>query len=175
MMIKRWIVVWLMGLSFLSQAQNNIELDSCFKQHDFLILITLGPDCPISQKYMHTLRNMYSKYGDKIEFLGIVPSSFEALEMNEFKTQYAIPFDLKLDTNNSICKKFNLKVTPEIVLINKEREIHYQGAIDNWFYELGKSRLKVTEHYLEDAIESILKGNTPTIQKTEAIGCFISY
>ena len=52
-------------------------------------------------------------------------------------------------------------------------EVIYRGAIDNWFYELGRYRLEITDHYLIDAINASLDGKKPALTKTEALGCFI--
>jgi hypothetical protein len=49
----------------------------------------------------------------------------------------------------------------------------YRGAIDNWFFALGKYRNETTEHYLENAIQAMLDSRLPEIRKTEAVGCFI--
>ena len=49
----------------------------------------------------------------------------------------------------------------------------YQGLIDNWVSELGRTRQYTNQNYLEDAIESILLNKKPNISKTTAIGCFI--
>jgi hypothetical protein len=65
------------------------------------------------------------------------------------------------------------KVTPEVFLFDKEFELRYKGAIDNWFYELGKYRRVTSDHYLIDALQSVLGGEDPIIMETEAIGCLI--
>lgn len=64
-------------------------------------------------------------------------------------------------------------VTPEVFLIDAAGQLQYQGAIDNWFYELGKYRLNTTEQYLIDALTALNNGEQPPVRQTEAIGCFI--
>ena len=78
-----------------------------------------------------------------------------------------------MDRNFALTKQLNAKITPEVFVVNENREILYHGAIDNWFYALGKNRMHITEHYLEDAIKSILKKEQITRAYVAAIGCFI--
>jgi len=77
------------------------------------------------------------------------------------------------DKKHVITNQYGATITPEAILIDKNQQVIYQGAIDNWFFELGRNRLEVTEHYLIDAIEASMKGQMPSIKRTEAIGCFI--
>ena len=65
------------------------------------------------------------------------------------------------------------KVTPEVFLLDQEYTIHYNGAIDNWFYSLGKNRNLITSHYLEDAMNSLLNGTKIQIPYVQAICCYI--
>lgn len=49
----------------------------------------------------------------------------------------------------------------------------YAGKIDNGFENIGKKRQVVTEHYLRDALESILLQKEIEIKETQPVGCFI--
>ena len=140
---------------------------------DFYVVIFLGTDCPISQKYMSTLRNLDQLYQDKITFFGIIPNNFSEKEIRNFKKEYDIPFQLIKDHNNSFAKEFQAKVTPEAFLFDQKGVIRYHGAIDNWFYALGRNKLKPTEHYLQDAIEDMENGRLVKTPYVKAVGCFI--
>tara|TARA_R110002050_G_scaffold18755_7_gene54448 strand:+ start:8031 stop:9026 length:996 start_codon:yes stop_codon:yes gene_type:complete len=139
------------------------------------VLFILGTDCPISQKYMTELKNLYKKYQGDVDFYGIVPSNYSKSQIKLFKKAYAVPFDILKDKNNEYAKELGATVTPEAYLLNRKGEIHYYGAINNWFYELGKNRRVVTEHYLNDAIKAVLVGEKVTINRTTAVGCFIEF
>ena len=45
--------------------------------------------------------------------------------------------------------------------------------IDDWGYEIGKVRPKVTEHYLTDAMDAYLQNKPIALDSTKAIGCYI--
>ena len=58
-------------------------------------------------------------------------------------------------------------------MFDKNLDLKYRGAIDNWFYELGGYRQDVTEDYLIDGIDAILAGSDPKKPSTLAVGCLI--
>ena len=140
------------------------------------VIIYMAVDCPITQKYMGTIKELAQRYqSQQITFIGYFPAGLSKKAEKEFRQEYQVPDIIPFidDKKHIITNKYGATVTPEVVLIDKNQQIIYQGSIDNWFFELGRYRLEITEHYLIDAIESSLKGNQPTVKKTEAIGCFI--
>jgi len=136
------------------------------------IAIFIGTDCPISQKYGHTLRELRETYPD-INIYGIIPKNFTREQIRDFKNDYRIPFNFYYDSGNRVAKEFEATITPEVFLFDNQGNVYYSGAIDNWFYELGRNRKEPTELYLVNAIEQALKMETITIQKTDAVGCLI--
>jgi hypothetical protein len=81
---------------------------------------------------------------------------------------------LELDKDHELVRKYSITVTPEVVLLDATGKVQYRGAIDNWYYELGKHRQTVTEHYLIDAIQSSISGETIAIKEAKPIGCILS-
>ena len=141
----------------------------------FGVVVFLGTDCPISQKYMHTLRSLCSDYSKDITLFGIIPHHFSEEKIASFKKEYKAPFILVRDRGNEFAKTFGATVTPEVFLFNPDGEILYDGAIDNWYFSLGRNRLKPSEHYLIDAIESAKIGALIGVPHTDAVGCFIEF
>jgi thiol-disulfide isomerase/thioredoxin len=150
-------------------------IDPEIKTQDYFVVLFLGVDCPISQKYMNTVRILSKKYKDSITFFGIFPESFSTNEISEFKSTYALDFKLVKDQKNNYAALLKATHTPEVYLIDSNGKIKYQGAIDNWFYELGRNRRKVTEHYLENAIKAVFSGEKVSLDKTTPVGCFIEF
>jgi hypothetical protein len=144
------------------------------RDKSIVIAIFLGVDCPISQKYVTRLNDIYLRYRNEraLQWRFIVPRSTKR-EINIFIKEYGVQFPVERD-NTALrkTKSFNASITPEVVIV-KNNETLYQGAIDNWFYALGRNRLHTTENYLIDAIVTILKDDKPTPATTNAIGCFI--
>lgn len=73
-----------------------------------------------------------------------------------------------VDTNSKLADAFGATRTPQCFLFNAKGLI-FKGAIDDNV----KDPALVKTHYLKDAIESLLKNETPKMQETKSIGCTI--
>lgn len=134
-------------------------------------VVFLATDCPISQKYIGELKHIDSLFHAKVSIKGVVPGKVRQEEIDQFISEYQIDFPVVTDAEYKLVKKYRATITPEVFLINDCSKIYYQGAIDNWFFDLGKYRQHITEHYLIDAINAVLRGQPPVVKKTESIGC----
>lgn len=144
----------------------------------YTIYIFLAPDCPISQQYTRTINQFYEKYHNEFEFIvymGNKNSFRNKRSQLKFKSTYKFLPSIRTDINNHKARKLKATVTPEVYIVNKEGIILYHGAIDNWFFALGKTRPIITSFYLEDAIQNIIKGESIQVPRTTAIGCFLEY
>ncbi len=150
------------------QSQNEVE-----KSSKFQVIIFLSPDCPVCQKYISRFNEISKDFSDTFTFTAIIPGKSKNREIRKFIREYEINFNVRSDKDNFYVKKLQPIVTPEVYVFDETKKIKYQGAIDNWFYELGKYRPKPTEHYLINALQSIRAGKNPDIERTEAIGCII--
>lgn len=139
------------------------------------VVIFMAVDCPITQKYMTSIKEIASQFVDKhVSVTGYFPAGLSKKQESAFRAEYQIPKFIKLvdDKKHVWTEKLNAKVTPEAFVLNNDQVV-YRGAIDNWFYELGRYRLEITDHYLIDAVNAILEGKKQEVSETEAIGCFI--
>lgn len=137
------------------------------------VILFFGLECPICQKYVPELNRIYEEYSSRIDFEVIIPERTEAKSISKFTSDYNVNFPINIDKNGRT-HSLNPTVTPEVFLFDSTGKLIYQGAIDNWFYALGKYRTEPSEFYLRNALESILAGKKPNVEKTEAIGCLIS-
>jgi hypothetical protein len=96
-------------------------------------------------------------------------------EINKFISTYQMHVPIRIDVDNTLAKKLKATITPEVFIVDPQGVVVYQGAIDNWFYALGKNRPQATVHYLEDAIQDIQAGRKVGIPFTKAIGCYLEY
>ena len=140
------------------------------------VLVFADTECPITQSYMPELKKMSEEYRSKnVHFESIFPVyTVKDPEIKVFLKRYGITFPGYTDKEHRIVRKYHAKVMPEVVLIDANGQVVYQGAIDNWYAGLGKNRPKPTEFYLRNAIEATLNGNLIQTKKTEAIGCLIN-
>lgn len=166
--------LFFVGISQHRDLNKGSALYGVLTDKTFKVLVFLGVDCPISQDYIGTLNKLHDRYTGKGEITGIVPQSRNDKEIVDFKNEYQVNFDLVSDKKLALVKKYNIHVTPEVVLIDMDGKVRYQGAIDNWYYELGKHRQVANEHYLLNAIEELVAGKNVSRPKTDPIGCILS-
>lgn len=135
----------------------------------------LSPECPLCQSYALTIQQLFAEFSKQgIEMIGIIPGTdFSAATIADYQKRYHIPIPLYTDEQLVLVKKYKVTITPEVIVLDKNNKVVYQGRIDNWAYALGKKRKVITEHNLKDALTSIIKHKPIVVAKTKAIGCFI--
>lgn len=151
------------------------NLHSTLEHSKGAVLVYISPECPLCENYSVTLRNFKSELNDNdIELLGIVSGDyFSKSEIEGFLIKYDLDIPIVLDPDFVLSNHYGATITPEVNLIDTSGILLYSGAIDNWAISLGKKRLTITEHYLEEAVSSFLVNEPIAIKKTKAIGCFI--
>ena len=143
-------------------------------KHNLNLIYFLEPSCPISQNYKSIISaiNKEFKISD-INSTFIFPNKFSSHLASQFANEIDPKSVVILDSKKNITTQFGAKITPEVFLVNSKGEIEYKGAIDDWYYQLGKKRNEPTQFYLKNAIKNYLL-KYPIIPKfTEAIGCDI--
>lgn len=139
------------------------------------VAVFLGLECPISQKYISRLNDIYKKFeAEKIlKWSFIIPAKVEDEDIKRFTGEYNAAFPIVSDDQKlSRTKYFGATVTPQAIVKQNGKTL-YIGAIDNWFYELGRYRSQTTEHYLIDVLEAVTNNKQPRLKETQAFGCFI--
>ncbi len=140
------------------------------------VIFFLLDDCTICESYTIKINELHETYGEQYDFIGYFPNfSSKKDKIETFKKKYKIGFPLKTDFFHKQVDRFDIKVTPEVVVYNPtENHIYYQGRIDNEFVRIGKRRQVVTTSELSDVLASINNGELRTFNSTESIGCFIN-
>ena len=90
-----------------------------------------------------------------------------------FKAKFAIPFTIEPDANLTKAHQLGAKVTPEVVVRDRDGKTLYQGRIDNTYADFGKRRRVTTSHDLRDVLEALSKGEAVEPKNTKAVGCLI--
>ncbi len=85
----------------------------------------------------------------------------------EMKVEFPILFDAS-QLLTSVLKPTHV---PEAFVLNAVGEVVYRGAIDNAYESIGRRRVNVENHYLEDAICGCSSNEKPIIGQTKPVGC----
>ena len=81
-----------------------------------------------------------------------------------------------VDENGDLGKKFNAKTTPHIFIADKNKNIVYQGAIDDaggskfWTTDLNEST-----NFVRTVISDIESKKPVSVSKTRPYGCSVKY
>lgn len=171
--MKYFLSLYLTFLCLIAFTQEHHE--PIHSEQSLEVAVFLGLECPISQKYISRLNDIYKKYEtDKlIKWSFIIPGNVEDEKIKQFSREFNAVFPITSDDQKlSRTKYFGATVTPQAIVMQNGKTL-YIGAIDNWFYELGRYRSQTTEHYLIDALEAVTTNKQPRVKETKAFGCFI--
>ncbi|RFS18496.1 redoxin domain-containing protein [Emticicia sp. C21] len=177
---KSLITFLLYAFTFLTISAQKLKSDTDHKfnfsdlnQNKASVIIFFDIECPICQKYTKLLKEINQKYSSEgIKVYMIYPhKNIDKAAFKSFKTEYQFDLPIYFDNQRKLLSQLKGRVTPEVFLLNSQNQTIYHGAIDNWFYSLGKSRAQATENYLIEAIEDLLKGENVKNKYREPIGC----
>ncbi len=180
--MKKNILLMLLLASRVSVDAQKLETDKKqiinfkeLKNNKASIVVFFDPECPICQKYTKNLTDLSKKYeSEKIKLYVVYP--FKVLEeasLKEFRQEFRFDLPIIFDPKRKLLKKFNGKYSPEVFLLDNKQKTLYHGAIDNWFYGLGRNREKPTEFYLLDALEKYKNREEIKVKYIEPVGCML--
>lgn len=144
-------------------------------QHAAVVLVFLSPECPLSQTYVRTLRELHAQFHEnEIAFYAVFPgNSLSPAAVEAFRTANELPFPFLMDTDFALASALQARATPEVFLLDPWGGVKYRGAIDDRAVALGKLRAVATESYLAEALEKWLMTEPFWPVETKAVGCLI--
>lgn len=144
----------------------------------FIVIFTCN-HCPYAKKYENRIIELDKKYKDQgYPVIAINPNDPVAQpedgykEMIERAKLKGFTFPYLLDDGQKIYPQYGATKTPHVFLLQKEdgkNIVKYIGAIDNNYEDAND----VSEYYVQDAVNALLKGEKVKKTKTVAVGCTI--
>lgn len=147
-----------------------------YKDKDVLVVCITCNHCPVAIAYQDRMVEFAKKYAGadaKVALVAINVNNSEADKLPKMKDvakEKGFNFPYAYDPSQKIAKDLGAAVTPEFFVFNKERRLVYTGAMDD-----NMNADKVTKHYLTDAVDAALKGETPKVATSQRKGCGIQY
>jgi glutathione peroxidase-family protein len=145
------------------------------------IVIFTCNHCPFSQAYEDRIIAMHNKYaaqGFPVVAINsndkdVVPEdSYEEMILRAKEYQY--PFEYIYDETQDVARSFGAARTPHVYIVSKEKAgfiVKYIGGID----DNTDDAKAATKHYVDDAVNSLVKGEDVAVKTTKAIGCTIKW
>ncbi len=139
------------------------------------LLVLLSPECPMCSSYTPLLKKMNAAYPEDLQVIGIVPGkAYHDTMIVAFAKNYELNFPLFVDKQFMVSGYLKGEVTPEAFLFDRNGQLVYRGAIDNWLSDLGKKRPKADQHYLMDALQQTLTGIAVQLTYAKPKGCLLN-
>ncbi len=77
------------------------------------------------------------------------------------------------DSDGKVGKAYGLKTTPHMVVIGKDGNVAYVGAIDDKAVSEGDPR--TARNYVREAVNALLAGKAVEVTRTKSYGCGVKY
>ena len=91
--------------------------------------------------------------------------------MQERARDLGFHFPYVVDETSDVARAFGATRTPEAFLFDAGGKLVYHGTID----DNAKEPDKVSEHYLQDALDAVVAGKEVPLHVTKALGCGIKF
>ena len=119
-----------------------------------------SPTCPHCQVAIPGVVDLHAEVGGEMAFLGVASSRTRPLDVDVFKRDYAVPFDIVIDTSPGFAYAIGARSTPTAVILDRQGdEVVAKDAYFPWSpgYELiVKMRMDPSQaftHFEEDVYQ----------------------
>lgn len=136
------------------------------------VIAFVSPYCPTSNTLMKELSRISQDHADKITFYFIhADPAIKEADVLQHTEMFSIKEPVLLDKDQTLAKQLQITVTPEIVVIGKDKAILYQGRVNDLYLTPTRKQRQPTTQDLRDVLAAVLSGKTIPVSRTEAIGC----
>lgn len=126
-------------------------------------------ECPHSERTDKAILSMFVQWQDDVTMLTIASNRSETVEaLKEAAESRRLPNVLH-DADCSVANLFDAQTTPHVFVIDRDGILRYRGAVDDVTFR----QRKPTRFFLDEAVESLLSRQSPTLTESPAYGCAI--
>jgi len=140
-----------------------------------VVLIFVRRDCPVSSRYAPVIQQISRQYADSAKFWLVYPDKSDTPQsIREYLAEYRYHLPALRDPEHALARMSRVQITPEVAVFDRTRHLVYDGRIDDWYLDLGRSRPAPTTHELEDAIRAALSEKPAAKREVRGVGCYLS-
>jgi peroxiredoxin len=152
-------------------AGNEHSLEQYTKEGKIVVLEFCTQECPFSKGADKDLIALHKEYKDKgVIFLGIDSNkNLTPADIKKYQEESGKSYPILVDVDNKYADVIGAKVTPEMLVVDKEGNLKYHGAFDSRMSPDGDADQK----YTKDAIDAVLEGKEVATETSKAWGCGI--
>jgi thiol-disulfide isomerase/thioredoxin len=176
-----WLGTVLAVLCGLATAQQALDLEGhavnpfAAASGKPVILIFLRRDCPVSGRYAPVIQKISNEYANRATFWLVYPDKTDSpQEIRKSVADYGYHLPVLRDPEHALVKLSRVQITPEVAVFDRDRQLIYDGRIDDWYIDLSRARPAPTTHELRDAITAAAARTTLAQKEVRGVGCYIS-
>ena len=151
----------------------SMALSDVMGENGAVVVFTCN-SCPYAVDYEDRLIAFHKKFASQnvaLVAINVNKVPEDALPaMKKKAREKGFPFLYLFDESQKIAKDYGAFFTPEFFVLNKQRKITYMGSMDN-----NPDVKKVSNHYLNDAVEATLAGKKVATDETVPFGCKVRF
>jgi peroxiredoxin len=139
----------------------------------YIVVFTCN-HCPYAQIYEQRIIDLHRRYAPQgFPVVAINPNSPAIVpddsfpEMQKRAVEKKYPFDYLFDEEQTVYPRFGATRTPHIFILDSTLTVQYIGAID----DNPESERSIKNRWVQNAVDSLLRGEKPKPDFTRAIGC----
>lgn len=144
-------------------------------EHKAYVFVFVTSDCPIVKKSLPKLLQLYREFQSRdVQFVCVNVGANDTLrDVASQALELQAPWPFVKDYEAQAAKTLGITRTPQVAVLNSNRELVYRGRVDDQF-RLGGSKPNPSRDDLKLAIEELLAGKNISVPETTADGCAIS-
>ncbi|HTY83609.1 MAG TPA: redoxin domain-containing protein [Silvibacterium sp.] len=140
-----------------------------------VVLVFLRRDCPVSSRYAPVIQQISKEFAAAADFWLVDPDKTDTPPaIRSYLSDYNYHLPALRDPSHVLVKMSHVQITPEVAVFGHNRQLVYDGRIDDWYVDLTRSRVAPTTHELEDAIRAAVAGKPVSRSEVRGVGCYIS-
>jgi thiol-disulfide isomerase/thioredoxin len=126
-------------------------------------------ECPWAERADGLLIPYLKEWGDQVALLPIASNANEAPQLlSQIRQERGLPLILH-DKYHRVTDTYGAQATPHLFVVDQKGVLRYQGALDDVTFR----KREPSQHYLKDAVESVMAGRQPDPAQTPPYGCAI--
>jgi len=152
---------------------------SDLSDYDFVVVCFTCNTCPYAIDYEERLIALHQRYAaaadgqPRVAVVAINANETPADQMDKMQDrarERGFPFVYLRDADHSVAQAYRAIFTPEFFLLDRERKIRYQGALDD-----KTNATEVSRQFILEAIAAIQANREPETTYEGARGCKIRF
>jgi glutathione peroxidase-family protein len=157
-----------------TKAGNDLSVSLNDIKDPVVVVVFLANHCPVVQAYEDRLIDFTNDYKNKgVKVVGLCVNDLDSDRLPQIKNymkEKGSNYVYGYDESQAIGHAYGATNTPQFFVLDKDRTIKYMGQMDD-----SQNETRVTKKYLRDAVDAVLRGDSPEISETQPRGCSVKY